>query len=252
MNLPRLHNTLLVPVELCSYAISNRLSAKLEVLIALKFHIRSGKGKLTEKDFITIGRSIGKTSRTVRNNINALVALNWIGHNKANGYYHVRSFGRIMAMCGLKSGQHCMMYEQDLKRVQAFVCGAPISYFSKQTINRSKSTKKTERNARGSSEPRLTDFTNGTPCSSRGLAQLIGTSSSTAHRMKSKARRGDFIIVNESFINTGVLWPFKRHFIASNPQVASRVQIRHNHVVIMKPDNVISKMEIKGKKLKKY
>jgi hypothetical protein len=184
-----------VPVELCFYALRNKLLPSLKVFILLKM-TSSGKCRLNSAQMKLFAEFCGyKSKRAFSNQLKVLLRLNWIGYNKFSGVYHVRSFGNVQSQYGLKSTTGVWIRIQDMQCFDAAIYGSVIGYLSKHQ----------------GKEQRIEPQYGGSrqiPCKSPGfypvanwaLAKILRVSTSTASQMKSRAEEEGCVTIKRKRI----------------------------------------------------
>jgi len=112
-----------IPVEICSYVLSNHLVNPFRSFLLLK-DASSGKQPYIKNELIKI---IGVSDKTFERHLLELRKLNWIGINPKSGILFIRSFDKIREMHGYDSRKAVIFKSEDLINLRAFLFGAVIS-----------------------------------------------------------------------------------------------------------------------------
>ena len=121
----RLKGYLKIPVEMCFYALKNRIVRPFQLYIYLKI-VCNGKMKISKKDKKDIAYALGlKSDRSISNNLKILSDLGWISYSKKSGYYFIKGFEVIRMLLGLKRITSVEFSISEIKHFRAFL-GATV------------------------------------------------------------------------------------------------------------------------------
>ena len=244
-----------LPLSLCEFAIRNDFFSPLRLYIYLKT-ISAGQIRLDTTIKKNISKTLGIGVKTVSSQLQKLQDRNWVGYNKASGYYFVRGFDKIRELEYLR-GRRGVWVDvskdiQDKKRFCAFVKGAVIG----QLTNVSKYKAKKEQEGRepehtkGSSNHRLRpSLPSFYPVSCHALSRILGITISTASEYKAQAQEYGYIQVEKKMVRLPLTGNAKDHdanlapiYKASHPDVAHKVRIVKGKVYLQEADHAMACM----------
>lgn len=235
---------MLIPVEMCFYAISNKFIRPFQLYIYLK-SICSGKIIIQQADFKKIAEALNlKSERTIKNNLKILLKNNWIGHNKKSGYYFIRGFEKIRTYFDFKSRTGAEFETKDITKFKAFIAGAVIGYLVSQQKRREwVSERKKWRSNQLTHKPSKLY-----PIANFALAKILNASYCKAQGLKKLAHKAGYILLKKNFTDTGVDAKFKRRYKKVNPENAHRVRLHKNKLVLQDTDTALSDIRFKRRK----
>lgn len=232
---------LLIPVEICNFAITNKCIKPLQLYIYLK-SISSGKFRFTKQDQVKCAKALGyKSVKSVANNLNLLLKRNWVGYNISSGIYFIRSFNRIKNSIQAKSNTCAEFNTKEIKQFKAFVAGASISYMVNQQKRRKWLSESKNRGSKPNSQ--IPDYY---PVANLALAQMWKLALSSAFELKKLAFKNGYISVKKNFTAINVSLEHKKQYQKSNPEIAHKVRVKNNKLFLQAPDQVMSKIRFKS------
>lgn len=241
--------SLAIPLELCEHVIRTKFFRPMQVYIHLK-SVCSGKIKRGDIDYRGIASVLGlKSGRTVRNNLKILLDKNWIGYNNKTEIYFIRGFEAIRRIHNFKAKTAAEFDTKDIRNIKAFLAGAKIAHL----VNRQKKRKRaTEPNKGGSNQiARKTSLY--WPVATKPLARMLGVSISSAHLLKALAQRAGFADILRSYQKTGLKPNHKVPLKIGAPEIAHKVRVINDEVVIQGVDLIMPNVRLKcRKKLESY
>ena len=238
-----------IPVELGSWVLETHFYRPMQLYICLK-HQCSGKIKFEEGDLKRVAEEIGLTTeRAVRNNLKILLKKNWVGFNKKTKIYFIRGFEHLRRMYGMKSRTAAEFDCRDIKKLKGFLAAARMQYM----IHLQKKGKRaTESKTRGSKQI-ARSVSSYHPIANKALAIVLGVSISNAYELKQLAFKDHFIDIRRTHISTDYKSSEAQLFKVAWPEIAGRVRVRKNEVVLQDIDHVSSTVLLKKrKKLETY
>lgn len=118
---------IIIPIEVCQDALTNKTVRKLQVFIWLKLNC-SGKIKINPDVEKSIAQSIGvKSHKTVKSSIQYLLEKQLITRSKKSGYYFVKGFESIRRVEGFTKRTGAEFNLKYIKNFKGFLVAAVIS-----------------------------------------------------------------------------------------------------------------------------
>lgn len=116
-----------IPIDLLEYSYFKKYEKALSMLLYFK---SKSDGILNEKaiDFCDLKKQTGISDRrTFKKYIKILIELNWIGYNKKNGNYFIRSFRAIGKTNSFNNKLAVRVFNDDIKNIKSFTEATIIS-----------------------------------------------------------------------------------------------------------------------------
>ena len=187
--------TMKIPIEMCSFALSLKYIRPFQLYIDLKFRSED-IFKLNIRLLTVIASDLNlKSHKTILNNLEILISLNWLGFNPKTGYFFVRSFDRIRTMNGFNHRSSVEIELSDIKKFKAFIAGAVIGNLVK--ISRRRALERERLSGRSLHRSnKLPDFY---PVANLAISKILKISISTAWKLKDLAHREGYIVLKKNF-----------------------------------------------------
>ena len=235
---------MIIPIEMCFYALSKKFVSPFQLYLYLKVH-SSGKIKLDSPKLGEIARDLGfKSVKTIRNNLKKLKDEGWIGYNKKSGYYFIRGFDIIRKQKKFTRRTGVEIRVTEIKDIKAFSCGAVIGYLI--NIQKRKKWMLERKKARSRQSKRFSSSFY--PISSWVLAKILNISTSTAHKYKQLAKRANYISVKKSIKATGIHVSNIRHIKKYYPEIGYKIRVKNNQLYIQGVDRISHNFYFKRRK----
>ncbi|MGN8224531.1 hypothetical protein [Gracilimonas sp. BCB1] len=125
-------NKLVVPVGILQYMLSDYRTRGpvFELYLNLKFYY-GPFFKIEAKDIRFLQRTLGyKSKRSITNNLNNLLEINWLGFDSNRELYAQRGVDYLCSVARVEYRVSVELWHQDLKTVKAFCAGACIGLLS--------------------------------------------------------------------------------------------------------------------------
>jgi hypothetical protein len=120
-----LNQKLLVPIELLEFVYENKLFKSLTIFLLLKIYI-GDKVCSNSEVFPFIKENFkmkDSKDRTFNKHFQRLLEMNWIGYNKKNKIYHIRSFKFLKELYQFRKKRSSEVYLKDIKQIQIYIVG---------------------------------------------------------------------------------------------------------------------------------
>lgn len=237
--------TIFVPVDVCVFVLKNRYYTALQLFLYLKTNC-SGQMKIDSALLCKAAADLRiKSIKTIKANLQLLLRKNWIGYGKANGYYYIRGFHKILQLIGSKSCVASSFNIGDINKIKDFVAGVLVcnlaykqrckQFLVERNIGRSVHTKKFG-----------TCVYYSVAC--KAIATYYGVSVGKAFNIKRHAHRSKYarIIRNNEFLKIELyeLFMYKK----SIPEESCKLFVKDGKVFMRHPDLVLPYIHIKRKK----
>lgn len=248
MNVNRAGDYLLIPINICQFAIREKVLKEFHLLVTMKM-ISSGKIVWNMDAKKELAAKMKVTVRTIENIFPKLLKTNWIGQK--GKVIYLRKFDWIAKNIQIHTNTGVLMYPDDLRRFRAFIIGAIMGYL----VNMQKLILKKERrlglqNKRGNNSTKCPSFL---PIANSALAQILNCSISTACNCKQEAKNYKYIRVSKCFDTVPNMEPENiAVFKKAVPNIAHRVRLIDGKVVVQLPDLVAPNLRYKARKKLKY
>ena len=241
------NDILLVPIDLCFYAVQNRCIRMVQVYVHLK-SISSGKVRLDNSELKKIVKELGiRSTKTLKKWLEELITLNWVGHNRKSGVYFIRGFENIRAINEFDRTISAV-FNNPITQFRPFVVGAVIGYLAHYQFRKKEFVRKRRRTNQNSNDSKRYQ-----PVATIALAKILGVSLRTAHQYKQLAFKAGFIDLKKNFEAAG---SFKVNEVDllrkySHSKEANAVRVVGNNLVKFKPDLIASNIRFKQRKKSK-
>lgn len=232
---------LLVPGELCQYALKNKFVSPLRLYIYLKTTCK-GQRKIGYGDIKTICHELHWTGKTYRSNLKKLIAENWIGRDENSGYYFIRSFSAIALRNNFISRTGIIFKKEFLLDFRAFLAGAVIC----KLVSHQEGKKFSEERKSWRSVPNENRIPSFYPVASKALAEVLGISLTSARGLKAIAARAGHILIKKNYTDTGYTSKQVKQYKKANPEIANRVRIRGISVCLQECDTIKRLMTLRS------
>lgn len=235
---------LLIPVEMCDYALRNKCVREVQLYVYLK-SICDGRLLLAKGEFKLVSEDLGlKSVKTIRRHLNALQGKNWIGYSKELECYYIRGFEAIRRMEGFDSRTGAEFDIREIKSIKAFICGAVIGYL---VTSQKRKEWLTERKNRRSQQV-IHSSSKYYPVAGKALAKILNISISTAHEHKRLAHKAGYVTIKNNRRLVKVDVKYVDDYRRSYPDIAHKVRVINDKVFIQEPDKVRSNLRFKSRK----
>lgn len=237
--------TTLIPIELCQFVLRKKLSKPFQLYIALKLQC-DGIIRIGKQDRMEIASQLGlKSIKTIDSNLQKLIELNWIGHNKVTGWYFIRSYNRLNEKYGFNRRLAAEFRQADIKILKPFIIGAVIGSLIISQKRKSKAVEPT----RGGSVQVALDFF---PVANDVLVKILKIRKSTACSYKKLANKHGFIKIVSTFKDTKILAKHIRAFRMANPET-NAIAIKKNKTIVFRGiDHVMCLVNFRRRKKTNY
>lgn len=187
---------LLIPVELCKYAISNHKEQEIFTLILLK-KLLGGQGYVTKHLKKELSKIESKSLRSIDRYICYLKQECFINFDKKTGLCFIKSWYRIIEMLEIKFQSGVKCYPAKIRDPQAFFAGAVIGRLVNENRQKYKRNNKVAQNrmARASNTDIRFVYQE---CSNRAFAKICNISLSSAYRLKRKAFNQGYLVLKRN------------------------------------------------------
>lgn len=224
------------------------MNSPMKLLIVLKMR-SSGKIKINNLELQEIAKALKVCTKTVRNNLNKLQDLKWVGYNPKSKYYHIKSFQRIKNLYDYTAKTVALFHFKDVLKIKEFIAAASIGILINHKI---KTNKKLRRAQAGGKASRSTHSTSANinsliPVANKGLAMCWKKSKSYAYNMKVRAEDAGFIEITKMFSRTGMKEDLLKSVRQSGNEYFTRAVIIRDEVVFKMPDRLSHSIELKFK-----
>lgn len=244
---PKRTSYLLVPVELCKFAITEHIESPFHTFLLLKYW-SDGYFKIDPDLLDKLAINQDKSTRTVRRYIRKLISVSFITPSK-EPHFHITSWKDIQKRLKINYTTGVKSYPESINDSQAFCAGAVIGRLANERRLKLKVRRKTvqERKTRTPSSA----YPSFQECATRALAQICGISISKAHKLKHKAFSEKYIHLKKNFtpiIIDGVKVKLNKSDLAAFREIYPehpQVQIRNGYAYSVSSDLVWSKMKYK-------
>ncbi|OAN61022.1 hypothetical protein A8B79_05980 [Balneola sp. EhC07] len=240
---------LLIPVELCKYAITNHIEDPLFTFLLLK-KLKPGilKNNTDLKNQLSGIRD--NSTKTISRDLKRLIDLNFISLDHKTKLMFIKSWSDILDTIGAKHETGVLINPLKIEDAQAFCAGAVIG----RLVNESRQNYK---RLSGLTQKRHAGVLTGRnefvyrELSNRAFAEICEIAVSTAHKLKSKAFRHQYIILKKNkrpiiignyHIDLDI--ESKKEFIVNYPEY-SQIVIQDGKAYSVESDLIKSRMIFK-------
>ncbi len=235
---------ILIPVEMCSFALSQKFIRPCQLYIYLKSKC-SGKIILHKKDLKLIAETLGLSSgRTIQNNLKILRQANWIGYNPKTNIYFIRSFDCVRTQHGFISRSCAEFDKREIKQFKAFLAGAIIS----NLVNSQRRGKWITERQKGRSNQIIRQPSVYFPVANLALAKVLNVSISTAFEFKKLAHKAGYIKLEKNFKDTRVNPKFAKAYKRNYSEIAHKIKFHQGKLMIQGIDTVFPCVRFKRRK----
>ncbi|NLO00785.1 MAG: hypothetical protein GX126_00505 [Bacteroidales bacterium] len=183
-----------LPVELCIYALQNKLLKPFRLYILL-LSATQGNIAITEKDMEAIALALNyKSQKSINNNLKKLISLGWIGHDKKRKKYWIRGLDELRKRLKLKKRRSVDFTIEYLDNFDAFCFAAAIGKEWKYQKWRGISAW----DLRGQAYPNLLRPSDYLPIAGNDLVKILKISKSSVSRYKKHAQGAGYIDIKSS------------------------------------------------------
>jgi hypothetical protein len=225
---------LLVPLELCFYALRNKRTRALQLLLYLKIKYNTAFSlEPTKREQIAADLGLG-SERTIRNQLRTLLQLNWIGFDKARHIYIIRGFKRIQRDLKMERTTGVVFSKYEILRFKAFACGAVIS----SLVQAQKRKKWLDARKSGRAIPSGHSSLDYFEVANEAIAKVLECSTSTASLYKKAAQEAGYISVKRNYHPTGVAKSEKKNYLLGRPELVCKARVLDGLVFLQEPDLV--------------
>jgi len=244
----KLHGYIKIPVELCFYALTNRLFRPFQLYIYLACEY-SGKVRIDLECKKEIANRLGlKTDRTISNNLKKLLGLRWITYSSRSGLYFIKGIDVIREEEGLKSVSAVEFLIKEIQYFRAFLGATIITFLingqkkrERQSAERNKRYNKYNRSKKLTAQP-----SSYYSISCQIIADKLKMSPGTAQNLKLLAKNIGYVDIIENLTPTG--WHVSNYPFYRKVNPKTRVRIKENQLFIQEADLVKSNMHFRSRK----
>lgn len=248
---------LLIPVDLCKYALVYKKVSDVRIYIFLKA-ISSGKIRIPNELIKSFSRELSITPKTFTKHLKLLIKANWIGYNPNSGYYFIRGFESIRIIESFKIRAACEFGIDDLKTFKEFCLSAFISYCinrqrsirwhskhveAHSNVRRSKSWQSECLKAR-SNQDCQPDLLSYDKLALEMLAEFLGICKTSAHLYIGLGKDAGYLKTKEMYCKIKMKCSYVKQAREYNP----RIKIRNGEVVLQLPNKITHNMHFKRRK----
>lgn len=191
-----------------------------------------------------------KSPKSVKENINRLITLNWIGKDKRSGYYFIRGFDSLLKEMGSSDCKRVRLFVSNINKLKPFIVASIIG----DIINKQRWIEKQElaQYYKGRAfQAHARSISNFQPIANRYLAQVLSISPSTAHEYKKEASLAGFISIKPDITPLGITPYQAPYYFVENPEKETKMRSNYKsgYIHLRNADLVASKITfVKGKK----
>jgi len=237
--------TIIIPIEICAYALTKKEVRALQVFIYLKLKC-SGKIKINQQFLKNIAIELGlKSIKPIKTSIADLLLRHWISRSNKSGYYFVKGFERIRKLHNFRkrTGAECSI--SDIKNFKAFLIASVISNLIIAQKRRLRAVERTKGGSKTSAFKQSFFY----PVANGALAKILGISISTAYEWKKLAKKQGYIKIRANsrkidYLDPETLNQFKKY--GDRPVKGTRT--KKGHVFEQLPDNVYSSVSLRRRR----
>ena len=243
------HTSTVIPVELCEHLLREKLTGSFQFYLLLKSY-SDGVVTLTPTDKKWLAEQLKYDSvRSVVNNLNKLISLDFIGYDAHMKTMHLRGFGFMSRKLNLMSRTGAIFQFNDILKFRAFCTGAVISSIIKSRERASW--------LRGSKKrcPLQSGHLSYIPLDEHAisdsyLAEKLGVSDYAAHEWKKEAASAGFLSIIRNRMPLGVSGQEKGHFLRSYPELEKNLRYSKEGLWLQLADNIIPNVRFAYRKKK--
>jgi len=202
-------DNIIIPIEMCQWAISNKKTAQVSIYIALKMY-SSGKSRIDKEVFASLKKALEyKSDRAITNNLKSLIEWNWVTKNPKSGYYFIKGFEHVQNIMGFERRTGARIEQTDLPYFKIFCFCAIIENLLKARRRELSIERKSRRSKTAHPVAYL-------PISTRILSKILEISVSQVHCYKRDSRKQGYLKIRKNYWETGIsvenIQLAKRHY----------------------------------------
>jgi hypothetical protein len=227
-----------IPTDIAWYVLSRKQTKPFALYLFLKYQC-SGMIRLND-DLVKKAKVLLKyaAEKSIKNNLQKLLKLNFIGFNQKTGIYYMRGWNTIQNNIGTQQRTAAIFEEEDFSRLQVFLFAAIIQ-------------KQLRRKRYQAAQLRASAFQPDTgfppfSFSVRYIAKILHISICLCHALKNAAKKSGYIEVNESWKPTRFEAVYLNKMIRHEPD--QWYKIRQGKIHIRQPDLIKSNVVIVKRK----
>ena len=240
--------TYFLQVELCEYVLREKFSNPFQLYMVLK-SICSGQIRLTPAHFVAIKKALKyKHVKSVRSNLQMLMDENWVGYNKASGYYFIRGFQYLSKKLGFKSQQVAEFSIRDISSIQPFCVAVVVCYVVKQQKRKRRASEQFK--TRSNQDVRLPSDSPEIGVSNTLLAKKLSISQSTAFVWKRKAQSAGYIKITNNLKPLYLPVSKRSAYLTAHPEDKVKLRVRWGKLCLQESDIIEPLIRFKRRRKK--
>ena len=238
---------LLVPVELCKFAISEHIEPQFHTYLLLKYW-SEGYCSLKKPLLGQLSRTLHKTPRTVRRHVKTLVDHEFL-FLTGNSQFYIASWKKIQKHFSINYSVGVKSYPDKIVDPRAFCAGAVIGRLvNERRLSRKERPETVQKRKTSIPSPSYPSYQE---CATRALANICSISISKAHDLKQRAFSEGYIQLKKNLcpifiegVHISLLKNELEAFRNSFPEY-SQIQLRKGKAYTVSSDLIWSKMKFK-------
>jgi hypothetical protein len=231
------HHSLVLPVELCQYAVTNRLSTELCIYLHMKMQSDGHIALIKPYRESLMNRTGIRDVRTLNRKLKRLESLNWIGHKKDTALYFIRSLDTLQKMGFFSVRRSVVLNPENLKNPRAYFAAAVMGSLIKQQQVMRRKLEGCVRVRPFQSRASLPNV-DYTCIGLNALAKILNCSKATAIRIKEECKQEGFIFVKHRFRPISNNGAHYKSYLKAHPELAGRIKPHKNKLWIQQLDEI--------------
>ena len=241
--------TFYIPVELCEFVLSRKVSKPFKLYILLKTYC-DGKLKLTDEEIQRLKRELNvKSSKTIKNNLSKLLELNFLGYNRSSGYYFIRGFNQLQMQLDFYARTSVEFDLENIHNLQSFCYAAVIGYVVKQKQKKLKMQKLSERK-KGRSNQDSFSSSLFSKVSNSLMSRKLSLSMQNVYKLRLDAQRQGFIKVRKCYIDLNIPAKDRKIYLKAHPEKYPLLRVRNNKLKLQDTDEITPLLRYKYRKIR--
>ena len=237
--------TIIIPIEMCHYALYNNKVRALQIFVWLKMK-SSGKIKITKQVLEDMANDLGlKSIKTIKSNIDHLQEKKWITLSKRSGYFFISGFERIRKMEGFAKRTGAEFDIKDIRNFKGFLIGSEVSNLIGIQRRRLWVTERQKGGSMTVTHIPPTFY----PVANMVIAKIFNISLSTAWEWKKLAQKQRFIRIRRNFrplkVNPGVLPALRKY---GEESFTRKARFWKGKIREQLPDTIATNMTLRNRK----
>jgi hypothetical protein len=232
-----------LPVELCSYVLTNRLTNQFRLYVYLKGSC-AGKRKISKADIKEISKALSCNPKSIQRHVKNLLELKWIGYSSHSQLYFIRGFEDLKEKYNLQRRTASQFQESDLQQFKPFLAGSVIGYITNHYKHKAIKSNRAERYYQQRSNQPGT-LSNGFAIACRLISKVMGISEGQAYNLKEMAEKAGYLKIEKQFQELPYKDFEKDQFVKGWPELAGRVRKRKGKLALIQSDKITSLIRFK-------